>query len=52
MGTLKRLSEHWILGKRTYREIGIIARVILSLATGSATVPTDMKFLHPDESIL
>ncbi|KAJ6025958.1 hypothetical protein N7444_013637 [Penicillium canescens] len=32
MGTLKRLSEHWVLGKRTYREIGIIARELLSLA--------------------
>ncbi|OQE46957.1 hypothetical protein PENCOP_c001G06717 [Penicillium coprophilum] len=32
MGTLKRLSEHWSLGKRTYREIGIIARELLSLA--------------------
>ena len=33
MGTLKRLSEHWTLGERTYREIGIIARELLSLAT-------------------
>ncbi|KAI1838083.1 transcriptional regulator family: Fungal Specific TF [Penicillium roqueforti] len=33
MGTLKRLSEHWTLGKRTYREIGIIARELLSLTT-------------------
>ncbi|KGO77437.1 Major facilitator superfamily domain, general substrate transporter [Penicillium italicum] len=32
MGTLKRLSEHWTLGKRTYREIGIIARELLSIA--------------------
>ncbi|KAJ5978512.1 hypothetical protein N7501_001854 [Penicillium viridicatum] len=32
MGTLKRLSEHWTLGKRTCREIGIIARELLSLA--------------------
>lgn len=32
MGTLKRLGEHWTLGKRTYREIGIIARELLSLA--------------------
>ncbi|KAJ5344327.1 uncharacterized protein N7506_002692 [Penicillium brevicompactum] len=31
MGTLKRLSEHWTLGKRTYHEIGIIAREVLSL---------------------
>ncbi|KAJ5771106.1 uncharacterized protein N7511_003157 [Penicillium nucicola] len=32
MGTLKHLSEHWVLGKRTYREIGIVARELLSLA--------------------
>lgn len=25
------MSEYWILGKRTYREIGIIAREILCL---------------------
>lgn len=33
MGILKRLSEHWALGKRTYHEIGIIAREILCLTT-------------------
>jgi hypothetical protein len=32
MGTLKRLSEHWKLAKWTYREIGIVARELLSLA--------------------
>ncbi|KAJ6188034.1 Major facilitator superfamily domain general substrate transporter [Penicillium mononematosum] len=32
MGTLKRLSEHWKLAKRTYREIGIVARELLFLA--------------------
>ncbi|GCB18988.1 hypothetical protein AAWM_01873 [Aspergillus awamori] len=32
MGTLKRLSEHWGQGKRIYREMGIVAREILSLA--------------------
>ncbi|KAE8381638.1 hypothetical protein BDV26DRAFT_278635 [Aspergillus bertholletiae] len=31
MGTLKVLSQYWTLGKRTYSEIGIIAREILSL---------------------
>jgi hypothetical protein len=31
MGTLKRLSDYWTLGKRTYRELGIIAREILCL---------------------
>ncbi|GKZ29749.1 hypothetical protein AbraIFM66950_006376 [Aspergillus brasiliensis] len=32
MGTLKSLSEHWAQGKRIYREMGIVAREILSLA--------------------
>lgn len=40
MGTLKRLSEHWTLGKRTYREIGIIARELLSLAKDP---PVDLR---------
>jgi hypothetical protein len=31
MGALRVLGEHWPLGKRTYREMGIIAREILSL---------------------
>ena len=31
MGTLKTLGECWPLGKRTYQEIGIIAREVLSL---------------------
>ena len=39
MGTLKRLSEHWTLGKRTYREIGIIARELLSLAKNTPVAP-------------
>ncbi|KAJ5378123.1 uncharacterized protein N7496_005532 [Penicillium cataractarum] len=37
MGTLKRLSDYWTLGKRTYREIGIIAREILCLIDKSPT---------------
>lgn len=32
MGALKTLGDFWPLGKRTYREIGIIAREILALA--------------------
>lgn len=32
MGALKALGEHWELGKRTYRELGVIAREILKLA--------------------
>lgn len=31
MGTLKAMGEHWALGKRTYQEISVIAREILSL---------------------
>lgn len=41
MGTLKRLSNHWTLGKRTYREIGIIAREILCLIEKSPTPAPD-----------
>ncbi|EEP76243.1 predicted protein [Uncinocarpus reesii 1704] len=32
MGALKTLSEVWPLGRRTYTEVGIIAREILALA--------------------
>lgn len=43
MGVLKTLSEHWPLGKRTYREMGVIAREVLSLADRDiGTLPTDM----------
>ncbi|GFF45245.1 hypothetical protein IFM62136_00204 [Aspergillus lentulus] len=31
MGTLKAMGEHWALGKRTYQEISVIARELLSL---------------------
>lgn len=41
MGTLKALSEYWPLGKRTYREVGIVARDILALEdqTRRNTIP-------------
>ncbi|CAG8257515.1 unnamed protein product [Penicillium salamii] len=60
MGTLKRLSEHWILGKRTYREIGIVAREILSLskdpptdpAYANATIPETSSFEIPAFNLL
>lgn len=42
MGVLKRLSEHWALGKRTYREIGIIAREILCLTADNIHAPEPM----------
>lgn len=48
MGTLKRLSEHWILGKRTYREIGIIAREILCLDSSKAQ-DSEPSVLPPTE---
>ena len=49
MGVLKTLSEHWPLGKRTYREIGIIAREILSLADRDiGKLPTDMAQIPVD----
>lgn len=49
MGVLKTLSEHWPLGKRTYREIGVIAREILSLADRDiGTLPTDMAQIPVD----
>lgn len=48
MGTLKRLSEHWILGKRTYREIGIIARELLSLAKDVPASSTAIDLPLPD----
>ncbi|CAI7617268.1 unnamed protein product [Penicillium glandicola] len=46
MGTLKCLSEHWTLGKRTYREIGIVARELLSLAKDPPA-----SFAAPDISL-
>ncbi|KAK2754221.1 hypothetical protein FQN54_007100 [Arachnomyces sp. PD_36] len=49
MGVLKTFSEHWPLGKRTYREIGIIAREILSLADQDiGTLPTDFTQIPVD----
>ena len=47
MGTLKRLSEHWTLGKRTYREIGTIARELLSLSK-DPTVDLGVVDVGPD----
>lgn len=37
MGTLNRLGEYWSLGKRTFQELGIIAREILFLNAGSGS---------------
>lgn len=48
-GTLKRLSEHWKLGKRTYREIGIITRELLSIARDlpASLATVDLSLLDP-----
>ncbi|OQD90050.1 hypothetical protein PENANT_c002G07469 [Penicillium antarcticum] len=48
MGTLKHLSEHWVLGKRTYREIGIIARELLSLAKDTPVALPAADLALPD----
>lgn len=48
MGTLKRLGEHWVLGKRTYDEIGIIARELLSLANDAPVTLPAADFALPD----
>jgi hypothetical protein len=52
MGTLKRLSEHWTLGKRTYREIGIIARELLSLAKDPPVDLSAIDLALPDHPSL
>lgn len=31
MGSLRTLGEYWLLGKRSYQEVGVIAREVLSL---------------------
>lgn len=37
MGILNRLGEHWGLGKRTFQELGVIAREVLCLPAGSGS---------------
>lgn len=51
MGTLKRLGEYWSLGKRTFQELGTIAREILCLTADSAPVPVSMcaTTLQPEQ---
>lgn len=39
MGTLKRISEYWSVGKQSYQEIGTIACKILSLKTVKTPSP-------------
>lgn len=51
MGTLKRLGEYWSLGKRTFQELGVIAREILCLTADSAPVPasTSATMVQPEQ---
>jgi hypothetical protein len=52
MGTLKNLSEHWAFAKRIYREIGIIARELLSLAKDTPTPSTTVDMSSIDLTAL
>ncbi|KAK9319415.1 hypothetical protein V1517DRAFT_332637 [Lipomyces orientalis] len=50
MGVLKTLSEYWPMGKRTYQEVGIIARETLSLEDPSRpqeTLIQEVDVLQP-----
>ncbi|KAF7163905.1 hypothetical protein CNMCM6106_000677 [Aspergillus hiratsukae] len=46
MGTLKAMGEHWSLGKRTYQEISVIAREILSLDRPLPSPPASRESQH------
>lgn len=46
MGTLKAMGEHWSLGKRTYQEISVIAREILSLDRPLPSPPASREPQH------
>lgn len=51
MGVMKALAEYWPLGKRTYLEVGIIAREILCLADGDIGANTGQApVTYPDMS--
>lgn len=49
MSVLKRLSEHWTLGKRTYQEIGVISREVLRLTTDNIRAPEPMMISEVEE---
>lgn len=40
MGTLKSFEENWVLGGRTRREVGIVAREILGLEDSETSLVT------------
>jgi hypothetical protein len=48
MGALKAMGEHWSLGKRTYQEISVIAREILSL---DRPLPSPSALQEPQHAI-
>lgn len=52
MGTLKNLSEHWAFAKRTYREIGIIDRELLSLAKDTQTPSATVDISLTDSTLI
>lgn len=47
MGVLKTLGEYWPLAKRTYREVGIIAREILCLEDQYIALPVRDSLQEP-----
>ncbi|KAF2728467.1 hypothetical protein EJ04DRAFT_581323 [Polyplosphaeria fusca] len=49
MGVLKMLGEYWPAGKREYREMGIIAREILSLIDDDVHIPKEGPILPLEE---
>ncbi|KAL4793945.1 hypothetical protein BDV19DRAFT_206962 [Aspergillus venezuelensis] len=48
MGSLKVLGEVWSMGRRTYREVGIIARDILGLKGRENGIQKDASALTPE----
>lgn len=48
MGALRALGEYWPLGKRTYHEMGIIAREILALT--DQDIPRPRPLARPETS--
>jgi len=54
MGILKILGECWALGKRTYQEVGIIAREVLSLVAETqqdAVLPVPIATMGSSQAI-
>lgn len=51
MGTLKTMGQHWSLGKRTYQEISVIAREILSLDRPLLTPPASRESQHTTSGV-